>query len=88
MRRRETPGLAHFWRRFIGSESPPTRLYHSQGAQFGVSARAVRRRPKAWYEMLRDELARGGVDPVASYYCELAWFYVFDTELAPATARW
>ena len=82
------PGLAHFWRRFIGSESPPTRLYHSQGAQFGVSARAVRRRPKAWYEMLRDELARGGVDPVASYYCELAWFYVFDTELAPATARW
>ena len=89
-RRREQgdAGFTAFWRKFLGSERPPTRLYHAQGAQFGVSAAAVRRRPKAWYEMLRTELARGGKDPVLSYYCELVWYYVFDAELAPVAAQW
>ena len=81
-------GFTAFWRRFMGGEWPPARLYHAQGAQFGVSASAVRRRPKAWYEMLRAELERGGRDPVLGYYCELVWWFVFDADLAPVAARW
>lgn len=82
------PGLVHFWRRFMGGEAPPSRLYHAQGAQFGVAAAAIRRRPRAWYAMLREELARGGADPVASYYCELVWWYVFDADAARVAAAW
>ena len=42
----------------MGSEQPPGRLYHSQGAQFGASAAAIRRRPRAWHREMLEELRR------------------------------
>ncbi|EOD23579.1 hypothetical protein EMIHUDRAFT_373892, partial [Emiliania huxleyi CCMP1516] len=73
---RAAGSLERFWRRFLGG-APPSRLYHAQGAQFGVSAAAVRRHPRALYRAMLEELASGGRDPVTSYYCELVWWYLF-----------
>ena len=80
------PGLDSFWRKFLGG-APPTRLFHAQGAQFGVAASAIRRRPRAFYAALLDEV-RHQTDPVAGYYCELIWWYVFDQDAAAQAARW
>ena len=79
-------GLAHFWRKYrIGGDAPvPSRLYHAQGAQFGVSAAAIRRHPRSFYRALLDELIHR--DPVASYYLEMCWWYIFDAEAAVAVA--
>ena len=49
----------------------------SQGAQFAVSREAVRGRPWSFYRSLLDELNH--VDPVASYYLELLWYYIFSS---------
>ena len=56
-------------------------------AQFGVSASAIRRRPRDFYVELLAELSHGGRDPVTSYYCELLWWYVFDSDAAAVAAR-
>ena len=68
-------GLREWWRRWFGSE-PPELLFHNQGAQFALSRAAVRRRERGWYAALLEEVGRS-VDPVESYYLELAWGHVF-----------
>ena len=55
---------------------PPELLFHNQGAQFALSRAAVRRRDRGWYAALLEEVGRS-VDPVESYYLELAWGHVF-----------
>ena len=86
------PGIVAFWRRFaageLGSEHPPSRLYHVQGAQFALSAEAIRRRPKAWYRAMLEELSQRGPDPVASYYCELLWWYLLDEDGTKVALQW
>ena len=70
--------LPAFWARFLGETDgaqPPQLLYHAQGAQFAVARDAIRRRPWGLYRALLDELRHP--DPVASYYLELLWFYIF-----------
>lgn len=67
--------LPDFWRAYLHGE-PPRLLFHAQGAQFAVSREAVRRRPWSLYRSLLDDVT-GHVDPVASYYLELLWWYVF-----------
>ena len=47
-----------------------------QGAQFALSRRAIRSRPRSFYRALLDELVH--IDPVASYYLELMWWQIFD----------
>ena len=78
-------GLGAFWRKFLGGD-PPSRLYHAQGAQFAVSAAAIRRHPRGLYRAMLDELRRP--DPVASYYAELCWWYLFDADVAAAAREW
>eukprot|EP00966_Prymnesium_polylepis_P063372 1469967-Prymnesium_polylepis.4 len=73
--------LVDFWRAFMRCE-PPTHLFHAQGAQFSVSRRAIQSRPRAFYRTLLDELLH--VDPVASYYLEVMWWYIFDARAARA----
>ena len=76
-RAQRAPSLATFWRRYLGpaSPEPPPLLYHAQGAQFALPRDAIRRRPWGFYRTLLDELRHK--DPVASYYLELLWYYVF-----------
>ena len=76
-------GFGAFWRRFLGG-APPSRLYHAQGAQFGVSAAAIRRHPPSLYRALLEVLERP--DPVGSYYMELVWWYLFDEAAAHVLA--
>ena len=68
------PTLREFWRRYLPGE-PPQLLYHAQGAQFALPRAVVRRRPRGFYLALLEELYHP--DPVASYYLELLWYYVF-----------
>jgi hypothetical protein len=68
-----------FYRGWLGCEPPPL-LYHAQGAQFALSRAAIRARPRSFYRALLDELRHP--DPVASYYLELMWWYVFNPEEA------
>ena len=68
------PTLRVFWRRYLPGE-PPQLLYHAQGAQFALPRALIRRRPRGFYRALLDELRHP--DPVASYYLELLWYYVF-----------
>jgi tetratricopeptide (TPR) repeat protein/nucleotide-binding universal stress UspA family protein len=68
-------GLRAWWRRWFGEEVPEL-LFHNQGAQFALSRAAVRRRERGWYAALLEEVGRS-VDPVESYYLELAWGRVF-----------
>jgi len=66
--------LRAFWRRYFPGDLPQL-LYHAQGAQFALPRAVIRRRPRAFYRALLDELRHP--DPVASYYLELLWYYVF-----------
>ena len=85
-RQHDRQGLRRFWRRFMESEAP-SRLYHAQGAQFAVSAQAIRRRPRSFYRAMLAELRSR--DPVSSYYMELVWWYVFDDSgEAAMAAQW
>jgi hypothetical protein len=83
-RQHDRQGLARLWHRFMDSE-PPSRLYHAHGAQFAVSASALRRRPRSFYQTMLDELRSR--DPVSSYYMELMWWYVFDDSGEAAVAE-
>ena len=69
------PTLRAFWRRYLPGK-PPQFLYHAQGAQFALPRAVIRRRPRSFYRALLDELRHP--DPVASYYLELLWYYVFE----------
>jgi hypothetical protein len=72
------PTLRDFWRRYLPGE-PPQLLYHAQGAQFVLPRAVIRRRPRSFYRAMLDELSHP--DPVASYYLELLWYYVFAAPL-------
>ena len=69
-----------FWRYWLGCEPPPL-LYHAQGAQFALSREAIRMRPRSFYQALLEVELRH-IDPVASYYLELMWWYIFTPEEA------
>ena len=78
IRRRQTaqraPSLRSFFSAYLQCD-PPSHLYHAQGAQFSLSRRAIHRHPRSLYRSLLDQLRH--TDPVASYYLELMWWYIF-----------
>ena len=80
--KREQPhapaSLASFWATYLEPEvgpMPPTILW-SSGAIFSVSADAIRRHPKAFYERLLATTAHEN-EAVATYYLEMTWGYIF-----------
>eukprot|EP00899_Mesostigma_viride_P014267 jgi/Mesvir1/22841/Mv20100-RA.2 len=58
-------------------ETPQGLVFFAQGAPMALSRDAIRRHPKAFYEKLLEHLAMSQ-DPIAGYYAEMSWQYIFD----------
>ena len=70
-----TPSLQEFWEELeIGVF--PSYLYHAQGAQFTLTRKRIRSRPKEFYQRLLKSVSQSK-NPVEGYYLELVWFYIF-----------
>ena len=70
-----SPSLHEFWEELqIGAF--PSHLYHAQGAQFTLTRKRIRSRPKEFYQRLLKSVSQSK-NPVEGYYLELVWFYIF-----------
>jgi Protein of unknown function (DUF3431) len=69
---------AQFWKLIFANEHPDSVLF-VQGALFGVTRGAIRRRSRAWYEgVLRYFEELGEVNPEEGHYMERFWYAVFE----------
>jgi len=72
-----TEALGPWMRRHVGLDdsAPRGRLLWYMGACFGISRQCAARRPRAYYENLRDQVSTR--NPEAGHFMERSWFYIF-----------
>eukprot|EP00899_Mesostigma_viride_P028384 jgi/Mesvir1/8730/Mv02656-RA.1 len=73
------------WEEHADVRPPSARLiFFAQGGTMAVSRDAILRHPKAFYQRALEHVGNS-VDPIAGYYLEMMWYYIFEPSADEST---